>query len=64
MLHPNVKNIIKDPEKGVTYNVIAYRKLTRKEMIQAVCHYHAQKKTKKPKKGDVITIVTVIGHNA
>ena len=63
MEQPRVSNPIRDEEKDVTYNVIAYRKLSREEIILAIRHYHAGKKSKKPKKGSTITIVTIIGHN-
>jgi uncharacterized protein (DUF433 family) len=60
---PNVSNILKDLENDVTYDVIAYRKLSRNEIIQAVRYYNSQKKTKKPKKGTSIKIITIIGYN-
>ncbi len=63
MEQPQVSNPIRDKEKGVTYNVIAYRKLSREEVVLAIRHYHAQKKQKKPKKGTTVTILTIIGYN-
>jgi len=60
---PRVSNPVRDEEKDVTYNVIAYRKLSREETILAIRHYHAQKNTKKPKKGITVTILTIIGYN-
>ena len=60
---PDIVNILKDPEKDVTYKIVAYRKLSRDEMVQAVRFYHSQKKKKRPKKGDTIEIITIFGHN-
>lgn len=60
---PNVSNILKDPENDVTYDVIAYRKLSRNEIIQAIRYYHSQKKTKKLKKGTSVKIITIIGYD-
>lgn len=61
MQPPNISNPIKDPEADVTYNVMAYRQLSRAEVVQAVRMYMAQKKGKKPKRGTTVTIITVIG---
>jgi hypothetical protein len=60
---PDVKHLLIDDKNEVRYEVLAYRKLTREEVIMAVRHYKSQKKIKKPKKGTIITIVTVIGHD-
>lgn len=61
MLQPNTDNLFKDLESNVTYNVKAYRKLSRQEMIAAIRGYHAQKKPKLTK-GSTITIHTILGH--
>jgi len=63
MQPPNVKHLLIDDKNGVRYRVLAYRKLTREEVLMAVRHYKSQRKGKKPKKGTIITIVTVIGYN-
>lgn len=60
---PNIKNIIEDPKKGVKYNIIAYRKLSKPEMIEAVRYYHTQKKVKKPKRGNTVNIITITGYD-
>jgi len=61
---PTVKTSIRDPESQITYHVMAYRKLTREELVLAVQHYHDAKKRKpKYKPGTVTTIVTIIGAN-
>lgn len=62
---PNVVSEIKDPAKGVTYRVIAYRTLTRPELVQCVQQYQSQpaKKRGKLQPGAVVTISTIIGHD-
>jgi hypothetical protein len=63
MQMPNVKNTIVDSENETTYDVIAYRTLTREELVLSVRHYWLQKKKSKVRRGSTITIVTIIGHN-
>lgn len=63
MEQPKVSNPIRDEERDITYNVVAYRKLSQEETVLAVRHYLAGKKSKKPKKGSTITILTIIGYN-
>lgn len=63
MEQPHISNSIRNKEKDVTYNVIAYRKLSRDEVVNAIRHYHSQKNSKKLKKGTTVTIVTTIGHS-
>jgi hypothetical protein len=63
MEQPSVSNPIRDEKNGITYNVVAYRKLSREEIVLAIKHYRASKKTKKSKKGTTVTIVTIIGYN-
>lgn len=59
---PNIINKLIDQQSGVTYKVLAYRKLTENELIFAVRHYLANRKGK-PKKGSIVTIYSVTGHN-
>ena len=59
---PNVENIIVDPEKNITYRIMAYRTLAREEKVAAVRVFLANlPKTKRPKKNQDITFVTTIG---
>lgn len=58
---PSVVSTLKDSENDVTYNVRAYRRLSRQELLQSVGLFLGQRKGKKPKRGTIITIVTVIG---
>jgi len=56
---PNVSNLLKDEENQIVYEVLAYCKLTKEEMKQAVRSFLAKKKgTVKP--GKRYTIMTVI----
>jgi len=61
MNQPNVRSTLFDPNTDVTYHVLAYRSLTRQELLQSVSAYLAQNKRKKPKPKATITIITVIG---
>jgi hypothetical protein len=61
MQMPNVENLAKDSAAGITYRVLAYRALTRTELLQAVAAYKRQAGARKPKRGTTVTIVSVIG---
>lgn len=63
MERPTVKSTIKDAEKNITYVVLAYRKLTREEMVSSVRHFWAQKKRPKVKPGETVIIETIYGHD-
>lgn len=61
MKSPTVANVLNDPAKRMQYRVMAYRTLTRQELLQSVALYLRQHKGKMPMKGGVITIVSIIG---
>ncbi len=61
MQPPAIRSTLRDPRRRVDYHVIAYRPLTRAELIAAVRGYLAQARHRKPMPGDIVTIVTVIG---
>lgn len=63
MQMPNVENVLNDPTQGVKYRVMAYRALSRPELLQAVAMHLRKQRGKKSKPGTVITILTVIGIN-
>ena len=53
---------MRDLKTGVTYDVMAYRKLSREEVIEYV--YRAlsrMKKSKRPRPGERLTLETLIG---
>ena len=56
MEKPNVLTTLVDPTKDVRYDVVAYRPLTRPELLMAVRAFHAQKK-RKLKRGEVVRII-------
>ena len=67
MQQPNVRSVILDKERGVRYEILAYRKLTRAEMLEAVASFWGQlrkKRLKPPKKGQTIIIETIIGFDS
>ena len=61
MQAPNIRSVIIDPEKEITYVVLAYRELTRVELVQAVAAYNSMKKRKKKlPKGSTVTILSTL----
>jgi hypothetical protein len=59
---PNVRSSLRDEKNGITYHVMAYRQLSSGELMMAVRHYLASRPSKqRPKAGDTVTIVTIIG---
>lgn len=61
---PNVENILRDEQHNVTYRVLAYRRLTRQELLSSVGMFHAQPKNrrrKRPITDKEITILTLHG---
>jgi hypothetical protein len=57
---PNVRNVLNDPTNKVKYHVMAYRSLTRAELLHSVAQYLRSAK-KKPKANTLVTIITIIG---
>jgi hypothetical protein len=57
---PSVQNVLNDSQRGVRYEVYAYRALTIEELVFAVRSFLAQAK-RKPKRGTCVEIHTVIG---
>lgn len=58
---PNVRNSLHDRNSEVTYHVMAFRQISRQELLFAVRAYLGSKGKKKPMKGEEITIITLIG---
>jgi hypothetical protein len=62
MQPPDIKHTLKDAASDVTYHVLAYRRLNRAEVVQAVHVYNSQRRRRaKVKPGTTVTIVTIIG---
>ncbi len=61
MKQPNIKNILVDPEKNITYEVMAYCKLTKRETQDCVKKFWSKKKKPKTKPGETVKIITIIG---
>ncbi|MDR2819440.1 MAG: hypothetical protein LBB60_02780 [Desulfovibrio sp.] len=58
---PSVENIYVDQARGITYKIMAYRPLTKEEMLQGVGVFMRQKNAKKfMKRGSTIKIISVI----
>ena len=61
---PTVKHTVRDNEHNVTYHVMAYRKLTNREVMIGIRMYHSQPKQRRrktPVRDKVITIISLIG---
>jgi hypothetical protein len=66
MLEPHVKNEIVDKERGITFEVWAYRKLTYEEMVvvaRDTMRDMGAKKRKGLKRGQRIIVRTIFGHD-
>ena len=64
MQPPTIMTTLRDNDNNVTYNVLAYRHLSRDELIMSVRMYHSQpsvRRRKKPFKNATITIVSILG---
>lgn len=59
---PTVRNVLHDTAKNIRYELMAYRELSRAELVQNVRIYLANAK-KKPKKNSRVRIITIIGFN-
>lgn len=58
---PNIDNFFKDSQRGVTYNVCAYRKLSDQEMTRALQVFIQQQGKRQPRPGTVIKIFSLVG---
>jgi len=61
MQMPNVSNVAKDDERNITFNVLAYRKLSESELLRAIRYFRSTKQGRKLKKNTTYTILSTIG---
>ncbi len=64
MQGPDVRSTLRDDANNMTYHVVAYRALSREELLRCVRHYYAQlsvRRRKSPLRNKVIEIHTIIG---
>jgi len=59
MQSPNVVNVLDDTESGVVYRVLAYRELTRAELVREV-QRALRLREEAPRRGDFLTLRTSI----
>ena len=61
MKGPDVKNVMLDRERRIRYEIMAYRKLQRHEMLDAVASLHQTLKRKRQKieRGRTYVILTI-----
>ena len=62
MAAPTIRNTLYDQNGDVRYHVMAYREISRQELLFAVNAYLAKKGKRRPKRGSEVTIITIIGH--
>ena len=58
---PDIANVMKDPQRRVTYRIMAYRRLSRAEMIGTIQAHVATNKGRHPKPGTLVMIITTFG---
>lgn len=61
---PSVKHTVVDKANNVTYHVMAYRQLTKREVMQGIRLYLSQpqhRRRKRPERDKVIIIPSLIG---
>lgn len=61
MQMPDVSNVAKDDLRNITFNVLAYRKLSEPELLRAIHYFRSTKQGRKLKKNTTYTIVSTIG---
>jgi hypothetical protein len=64
MNQPDILSVLYDAEHNMTYHVVAYRKLSELEMVQAVKLYLAQPKIlkrKTPERNKTVTTRSLMG---
>ena len=60
---PDVRHTVTGHASGATFHVMAYRKLSRNEILHSVAMFLRQNGRKKIKRGSVVTILTLHGHS-
>ena len=67
MKQPDVRSSIRDPGHNVVYHVLAYRPLSREELVRSVRMYHrsqpAVRRRKTPLRNAEVTIATTLGRD-
>ena len=59
---PDITTAIKDPKTNITYEIMAYRKLTQAEAMSAIREFYAATaKSNRPKSGSTVTIISTLG---
>ena len=61
MKMPDVSNVATDSTRNITFNVMAYRALSKSELTAAVRYFRSTKAGRKLKSNSTYTIVTTFG---
>ncbi|MGV0961787.1 MAG: hypothetical protein ACOYB1_18335 [Limnohabitans sp.] len=62
-MKPNIENRLIDPERNITYIIIAYKRLTKEDMKSVVSEYFSRKGTIKPQHGRTYRLNCLLGLN-
>ena len=54
---PDVHNLMEEADRRVTWDIVAFRRLSKSEMMGAIRYWYAREK-RNPNRGERITIVT------
>ena len=60
---PHVKNVLQDERRNITYEIMAYRSLSKPELITAVRVFRSTKQGRKVKNNTLYRIYSIIGGN-
>ena len=61
MKAPSISNVVRDEKRNITINVMAYRKLSERELVQSVRYFRSTKQGRRLKKNSTYTIMSIIG---
>ena len=61
MKMPDVSNIAKDEERNITFNVVAYRRLSEAELVRSIRYFRSTKQGRKFQNNSTYRIVSIIG---
>ncbi len=56
---PDIHNLMEEADRHITWDIVAFRRLTKSEMMGAIRFWYAREK-RHPARGERITIVTTM----
>ncbi len=61
MQMPSVSHVAKDPERNITFNVLAYRQMSQADVLQSIRYFRSTKSGRRLKKNTTYTMSTIFG---